>query len=157
MSLLTFLGNHYGTDKATDLGGHAYTEIYESLLGDSRYHVNQVLEIGSYRGASLKMWHDYFPRATVIGLDREPVDPGIDQDAFPRIRLILGDVRDPAVIARIREIAPFDLIIDDGSHLKEEIDSALSSFFPLLEPGGLYAIEDYGPTGPGNWLWLCRR
>jgi hypothetical protein len=40
---------------------------------------------------------------------------------------------------------PLDLVIDDASHLYEATKASFEILFPLIEPGGLYIIED--------WAW----
>mmetsp|Transcript_22791 Transcript_22791/g.49205 ORF Transcript_22791/g.49205 Transcript_22791/m.49205 type:complete len:300 (-) Transcript_22791:288-1187(-) len=61
------LGEFYGTDK-THTG---FVDVYQAALphGNERVHVQFVVEIGVFFGASLKMWRDYYPHATIIGID----------------------------------------------------------------------------------------
>jgi SAM-dependent methyltransferase len=42
-----------------------------------------------------------------------------------------------------------DLVVDDGSHLYEPTKTSLNVFLPLLRPGGIYLIEDWGWA---HWL-----
>ena len=98
------------------------------------------------------MWRDYFPNAEVIGVDIEDISvPG------PRIQIIRGDQSDPVLLARLRELGPFDVIIDDGSHFAEHIKASFEGLFEAVTPGGWYVIEDmqtayvpsYGGGAPG--------
>ncbi len=78
---LTRIGRRYGTDKVE----HGFCAFYDEHLDASRGRVRKVLEIGVFQGASLQMWRDYFPRATIHGLDTRLPDLG----ATTRIRLPL--------------------------------------------------------------------
>ena len=40
------------------------------------------------------------------------------------------------------EFGPFDLIIDDGSHVNAHVITTFEVLFPLLKTGGLYVVED---------------
>jgi hypothetical protein len=105
-----------------------------------------VLEIGiGYRddltlgGNSLYMWKNYFPRASVYGLDIfEKRLVGV-----PGVVAFRGDQSDPAALQTVVEsCAPFDLVIDDGSHIGLDIITAFGVLFPAVRPGGWYVIED---------------
>jgi predicted O-methyltransferase YrrM len=39
---------------------------------------------------------------------------------------------------------PLDLVIDDASHLLDPTRTSFNVLFPLLRPGGVYVIEDWG-------------
>jgi predicted O-methyltransferase YrrM len=60
---------------------------------------------------------------------------GVDQADGPRLRTILAD-----------EFAgdPLDLVVDDASHLLGPTRTSFNVLFPLLRPGGVYVIEDWG-------------
>ena len=53
-----------------------------------------------------------------------------------------------------RELGPFDIIIDDGSHMSHHIIASLNALFPHVRPGGMYVVEDlataYWPTWGGD-------
>lgn len=149
-SNLSWLAAVYGSDKGAT--AHRYGEIYERHLSHGRDDVVRVLEIGIYKGASLKMWRDYFPNAQVIGVDIEDISV-----EGPRIETIQGDQSDPALLARLRAMGPFDVIVDDGSHFAHHIKASFEGLFDALKPGGWYVIEDmqtayvpsYGGGAPG--------
>ena len=133
------LALEYGTDKGPH--GHNYTRHYQQYLDDRVPDtINRILEIGVAHAASLRMWADYCPRAQVTGLDN---DPRGDYPATDRIRVILGDQHD---LVKLRDIAaeygPFDLIVDDGSHVCEDIILSFETLWTYMVPGGLYSIED---------------
>ena len=61
----------YDTDKTTH---HTYGYVYDQLFPTEvqRRAVRRVLEIGVYRGGSLRGWREWFPKAEIHGLDINP-------------------------------------------------------------------------------------
>jgi hypothetical protein len=134
---LTELGLVYDTDKAY---WHRFTGVYETWLSSYRTSATRVLEIGVANGSSLKMWRDYFPNADIVGvdiLDRWWVNAD-------RIKTYIVDQSSKESIDAFlkTESKPFDIIIDDGSHLPEHQMTNLEYFWDALNPGGVYIIED---------------
>jgi hypothetical protein len=152
---LTDLANKFGTDKGTvSGGGHAYTIVYELLLRPLRDRQINLLEIGLAAGGpevdraadravvdppSIRMWHEYFPRARIHGLDISDFSE-FESDWFVFFRADCGDAKQLEKIAR--ETTRFDIIVDDGSHASFHQQLTLCTLFPTLKPGGLYIIED---------------
>lgn len=140
---LTRLAIRYGTDK---WGTHFYTPLYHELLSHLRDQPVRLLEIGvggydlkTVGGASLAMWADYFPMGEITGID--PLEKRLRLD--PRIKLFRGSQDDPAFLKQIcEERGPFDIIIDDGSHVPKHMVGSFNVLFPSLVDGGIYVIED---------------
>ncbi|MHB8689893.1 MAG: class I SAM-dependent methyltransferase [Solirubrobacteraceae bacterium] len=128
-----------------------YLPIYEQLLAEYRQRSFVLLELGVWRGDSLEMWRDCFPRATIIGVDLNAPE----LDLGRRVKIISGDQSDAELLARVRgEHAPegFDVIIDDASHVGELSARSLKALYgPHLRPGGLYVIEDWGTGYVTSW------
>jgi cephalosporin hydroxylase len=161
MDPLTELALQYDTDKGPTSprrSGHNYTPLYDQMLGRRRNEVRRVLEIGVLFGASLKMWHDYFPIALVWGIDTYMGNHTIEADKFPRIILVQGDATQTGTYEVVRDKSggKFDLIVDDGSHANNDVHAAFRLFAPLLAPNGVYAIEDTSLDGSrfNHGLWL---
>jgi hypothetical protein len=136
MDLLTSLALTYRTDKFE----HGFCGFYHAHLAPVRQDIRKVLEIGIFRGASLRMWRDYCPNAVIHGFDRNvPPEPLPD-----RIEVHRGDQANRDALRRLLEAtgSGFDLIIDDGGHTMEQQQVSLGVLFPHLRPGGLYAVED---------------
>ena len=132
------LARRFDTDKGP--GQHEYTPIYTRHLDDIREGVREVLEIGVFRGASLRMWEAWFPTATITGID-------IDKESA------LNEGRIRTVIQDVKEYQPdrsFDLIVDDGSHDTRDITAAAERLLPALNPGGWYVIEDLAVVSPDS-------
>ncbi len=122
----------------------SYVPIYARLLAPLRLRKCAILELGIWHGDSLEMWRDGLPRATIVGVDLEP----LPLELGDRVHLIRGDQTDAELMRRIRdEHAPdgFDLIIDDASHVGITSARSLQILFAdHLKPGGIYVLEDWG-------------
>ncbi len=139
-SLATLYGNHRGK---VSQRWESYLTVLDRTLGERRHDPVRLLEIGVQNGGSLEVWASYLPEARVlVGTD---IDPRCGALTFtdPRIRLVVGDVTDPAVQQQVADHADrFDVIIDDGSHRSSDIIDTFVALYPLLEDGGVYVIED---------------
>lgn len=146
MNKLTEIANRLGTDKGTMDYGHGYTELYDLLLLSKRNQVMTMLEIGindpRFPGASMKMWKEYFNYLVLVGFDNNPealkfADPSNSTYVY------LGDQSKPSDIIECgQNYGPFDLIVDDGSHISDHIINCFEQLFPFLKTGGMYIIED---------------
>jgi hypothetical protein len=135
---LNALGDLHGTDKRRDI--HNYLDIYERALRPDKDQVSSVLEVGVKHGASLRIWHDFFPQAQITGVD---IKPAARKHEAGRIAIRIADQSDSPALRRIaKERGPFDLIVDDGSHIWAHQISTFRALFPFLKPGGLFIIED---------------
>lgn len=129
----------------------AYLPVYEEVLGSLRRQPFALLELGIWRGASLALWRDAFPCATIVGVDL--VAPDIQLG--PRVHIVAGDQSDQEVFNRARAAhAPegFDVIIDDASHVGRLSARSIQALYAShLKPGGLYVIEDWGTGYMATW------
>jgi hypothetical protein len=132
---LSALAATYGTDKGvsgTSDKNHQYTLIYDRLFSGIRDKVEHVLEFGVFRGASLLMWADYFPKAQIHGLDKK-------RRSVPHPRIVTH---------RFNSITPldthfkFDLLVDDASHISSHQRVMFELHNKHVRPGGFYVIED---------------
>jgi hypothetical protein len=144
---LNELGLKHGTDKSTIK--HNYLDAYEELLAP--YHGVAdlgLLEIGVRRGASLRMWQDFFPNARMVGID---LLKSCRQFVDDRTSIELGDQSDKDFLDSVVARHQLDIIIDDGSHIwSHQIDS-FRWLFPHLRAGGIYICEDMH-TSRADWV-----
>lgn len=123
---------------------HHYFDLYERYFGRYRDRPVRMLEIGVFRGGSLRMWKQYFhPDSTIVGVDIDPSCSAheiADKNVFVRI----GSQADPSFLAAVNgEFGPFDIILDDGSHkTHHQIISFGALFRDALTDGGCYMVED---------------
>jgi hypothetical protein len=140
---LTRLAIKHGTDK---WGPHFYTPLYHALFSPLRDRPIRLLEIGvggygfhTIGGASLAMWAEYFSNAMITGIDIVEKRLALD----PRIKVFRGSQDDPIFLKNVcAERGPFDIIIDDGSHVPKQVAASFNILFPSLVDGGIYVIED---------------
>lgn len=123
---------------------HHYFDIYTKYFERYRNRPITMLEIGVFRGGSLRMWKEYFhPDSTIVGIDIDKSCQAheiADQNVFVRI----GSQADPTFLASVNgEFGPFDIILDDGSHkTHHQIISFGALFREALKDGGCYMVED---------------
>ena len=138
MSNLDLLAKKYGTDKSSDI--HNYCDKYAKYFMFERYSTIKILEIGVLDGNSLKTWKEYFYNADIVGID---INPDCAQYAEEKINIEIGDQTDPVFLKSvIDKYGPFDLIIDDGSHINDHVVYTFKELFPTLKESGTYVIED---------------
>lgn len=143
MSLLECF-NNAKSDKGKK---HNYHLVYEPILEEVRNLPLNFLEVGTFRGASIVAWLDYFPNANIYTMDifervkAEDIEVLKDdrvhwmkinstgKDVTEQVKKEWGDVE-------------FDFIIDDGSHLLKDQRDTFSNLYPLLKSQGTYWIED---------------
>lgn len=140
------------------MGREWYTPHYEKYFEPYRELAVKVLEIGvgGYNvpdagGESLRMWKHYFRRGLIYGLDFF-AKTGI---AESRLHVLQGDQGDERFLDSLaRQFGPFDIVIDDGSHISHHVITSFNALFPHVRPGGVYVVEDlltaYWPRWGGD-------
>jgi hypothetical protein len=138
LATLDGLGLKHGTDKASS--NHDYLHFYETFFAPLRNSQLTMLEIGVLDGASLRTWEEYFPKASIIGVD---ITPACKMHEKNRIKVELADQSNVEHLTRLAvKHGPFDIIIEDGSHMWEHQITSLRTLFPFLKDGGIYIVED---------------
>lgn len=143
--MLDEIGLKYGTDKASN--GHDYLKIYERIMPSVR-PVN-LLEIGWFDGASMRMWREYLhPESEIIGVDIEMKKP------IEGVHFFHGNATSYALHRYLKDFGPgpFDYIIDDGSHMSPEVIATLENLWDHVRPGGYYIVEDLQVSYHPDWL-----
>lgn len=128
--------NHIGTDKDT---WHSYGPVYDRLFNSFRDQPISLLEIGIFSGAALRAYADYFPQGQIYGLDLEDkILPSVRADA--RLKIAFGNALDLRVVNHFN--TTYDIIIEDASHHPNHQIQHMRDFTRLLNPGGIYIMED---------------
>ncbi len=154
------LAYKYGTDKCPRIK-HNYTPYYYHKFKKLRNSVKMFFEmgIGYYeniqnvdkkydprlkrwyqKGASLKMWRDFFPKTQIVGADFRRQTLFKDE----RIDTYLCDERDPKQVKNLlKKIGKkIDVFIDDGSHNRDLQVLLAKTALPHLRKDVIYIIED---------------
>jgi cephalosporin hydroxylase len=140
MRILNGLAKKYGTDKSSDI--HNYCDKYEKYLPFNRNDKLKILEIGVLNGKSLLTWKEYFYESQIIGIDINP-DCKQYENKESNIIVEIGSQVDHVFLNDImREYGPFDMILDDGSHINEHVIFSFEYLFQSVKPGGVYIVED---------------
>ena len=141
MTTLQKLGEKFNTDKSHpshSYKGKTYCDVYDKYFKDIRHEVKVVVEIGVLGGASLKMWEEYFPNATIYGID---INPKAEMYRTDRIKIIVGDQNDEGFLQSVKEqIGEIDILIDDGSHINRHIIHSYNVLSPIVKR--FYIVED---------------
>ena len=131
-------GKKYGTDKSSE--SLNYLNKYDFFLNGIRDSEQTILELGIYKGSSLKMWRDYFPTGKVIGVDINPQCKEF-QDLKSQIYVEIGDLSNISFLNKLEKYQP-TIILDDASHMWSHQIIALYQLFHVLKSGGIYILED---------------
>jgi hypothetical protein len=126
----------------TDKGGeHSYIEdYYDKEFTPKKSCYLNILEIGIYRGGSLRLWLDWFHNLNLWGIDNEK-KYFLGEINDPRCQIIFEDAYCKESSERF-EGGFFDYIIDDGPHTTESHLELIRYWTPKLKKGGKFIIED---------------
>lgn len=152
---LNCLARVFGTDK---WGSHWYTQHYQRYFAPLKGKRLNILEIGvggygrsEAGGGSLRMWKAYFRKSRIVGIDL------YDKTHLSEHRIDIRQCNqtDAEALFRLsREYGGFDIIIDDGSHLNEDVVKSFRLLFRMLRENGIYVVEDtqtaYWPSWGGG-------
>jgi cephalosporin hydroxylase len=136
------------TDKGTV---HSYLGLYSEILAPKQHTAMNVLEVGICFGGSIKLWHDYFPNATIHAIDIMLYESVWDElKNKERIQLHTSsavnatrvDAYDAEWVTKTFGGMEFDFMLDDGPHTLESMIAFIKLYLPLLAKGGVLIIED---------------
>ncbi len=146
------LFHYYGSDKAnflikTQEKSHGYSVFYEKKFKKFDNKSLNILEIGSYAGASAAAFSKYLPKSNIFCFD---INISNFKYKSKKIHVFGLDINDKNKISKTLNrinstfnVKEFDLIIDDGSHNLSDILYGFKLFFNFLKRDGLYVIEEF--------------
>ena len=144
-----------GTDKSSQI--HNYCVKYEKWLPFNRLEPLKILEIGVLNGESLETWREYYPNATIVGIDIMP-ECKKHEDLARKILVEIGSQDDPVFLRNLAlQHGPFDLIVDDGSHVNQHVTTSFVHLIDSVKPEGVYVIEDCATSYWEEWGGGFRR
>lgn len=120
-----------------------YLDVYNRVFEHYRDKNINFLEIGIQNGGSLEVWSEFFKNAkNIIGCD---IDKKCSELRYSNsvINVIVGDATQSTTKNEIlKKIDVFDIVIEDASHKSCDIIKAFIDFFPYLNDGGIFVVED---------------
>lgn len=134
----------------SDKGELGYGDIYAELFKD--LESPRLLEIGIWKGGSLRAWKEAFPTGQIVGLDiNEPPD-------VRNLRQIcdvwIGNQASKEFLKNlVQHYTNFDIIIDDGSHHWLDQQTSFEVLWPAISSEGFYVIEDLGTSYEQKYGW----
>lgn len=127
--------------------GHGFSDFYEKHLTSFKNKKINILEVGSFSGASAASFVKFFPLSKVYCLD---INLTNFKYSSKKIEVFGLDISEKEMLNKFyklinisKETQYFNIIIDDGSHKLGDIVTALNSLYKNLKSGGLYIIEDF--------------
>lgn len=135
----------YDTDKNTcERRGHCYGKAYDGIFRSfDRTTKLDLIEIGIENGASLLVWREFFPNASITGVDIKDMV----ENKHPDVEYIIEDVKN------MSPEQEYDIVIDDGSHKLKDVVHTVRNF--KLKEGGVMVIED--AQAPEHWFQKIRK
>lgn len=133
------------TDKNT---AHGYGEFFYDKLLEPYLDANiNFLELGVQHGGSILAFAQVLKRARIYGIDVNLSKNRYkeQQEVTRRVKLIQLDLYKTTSHEVVNEnlgMTKFDIIIDDASHDLHHQATAFKMFYPRLNLGGTYVIED---------------
>ncbi|GAA5074480.1 class I SAM-dependent methyltransferase [Roseibacterium beibuensis] len=143
-----------------------YFEVYEREMTRFRQRPISFLEIGVFKGGSIPMWKGFFAEGSRLTF--VDIDPDCAQHAEEGTSVEIGNQADPDFLAQLAEKhGPFDVILDDGSHVCAHQIASFEALWPHISDRGIYVVEDchtsYWPGFGGgyrneaSWIEYAKR
>jgi predicted O-methyltransferase YrrM len=134
----------------TIVKGEPYLKFYEELA--SWFSPRSILELGIFQGGGYVFLDKLFApeRMSAVDISPDPVPPLLHYIAEAKFRYVhfsTSQSYSEALQGIVRDELDnqLELVIDDASHTYELTKASFELLFPLLQPGGIYVIED--------WAW----
>ena len=156
--MVSILRECFDRNKCDKGSKHNYELIYEDFLNCAMEDINDgfssdpltILEIGIYKGASIKSFVEFFSyhqfeNYKIYAIDTfQRVNPeNIEILKHPNVEWYKAD----STNNKFHEVynGEFDMIIDDGLHTPEAQMKTFQNYWPSLKLNGSYIIEDVWP------------
>lgn len=144
--------------------GHTYiTNYYNEKFTPLRNEPIKILEIGNYRGDGLRLFRQWFTKASIYGIEYNPIiydeekkdyvyirsepkygklfNNGISEEYIPGCWCYMLNAYDSYTLNNF-DNETFDIIIEDGSHTLQDQLYVLKHWLKKIKPGGTLIIED---------------
>ena len=153
---LTFLFEYFNSDKGEffidqyvqpskrskeKIKAHGYSKAYEEYLKKFKTDIINILEIGSFYGNASAALYFYFNNASIFGAD---INPDMFKYRSKRITNFFVNSNSRLSIKEniLNRKINFKIIIEDASHMLKDQVISVFMLFKILEPGGIFIIEE---------------
>ena len=134
----------FTSTKTDKMSRHHYERYYDRWFAPFQKKTGvKFLEIGVHEGASLNAWKRYFQKPELImglaygtGSPNSPIDH--DQEWKPGVFVHVGDQATNESMDYLKAKGPWDVIVDDGSHVPEHQIFSLFKLWESIKPGGKF-------------------
>lgn len=110
----------------------------------------RILEIGTYYGGTLKQWLQHATRgAVVVSVDTYAIPQADNRRLYASwakkgvaIHALEGRSDDPAIVAQVRDLGPYDWVLIDADHTLGAVSRDWQTYGPMCAPGGVIIFHD---------------
>ena len=110
-----------------------------------------IVEIGTYRGGSARLWNALFSPSVIITIDASKM---ADLDDVPGVHYLHGQPsQNEETLDNVRRILDgreIDFLFIDGGHLYPEVKADFEMYYPLVRGGGVIMFHDVYYDIPGR-------
>lgn len=118
----------------------SHWELNQLLLTLEPLHPKRILEIGTHRGGSIRVWRDVFNPELLVGIN--DTSEMTDSEG---IQMIIGRSQEEVVRTQVIDESgnkPIDFLFIDGSHYYNDVKEDFRMYSQLVRPGGIIAFHD---------------
>ena len=143
MHIIKFSDFYDSSKEKSDKGTrHSYIKnFYCKEFTPKRLLPLNIVEIGIYKGESLRLFREYFPNATITGIDQERQKNFEEIYTTKNINCIEKNAY-KLYTAEFFEYESIDYLIDDGPHSLESQIDCVRFYWDKIKKGGKIIIED---------------
>ena len=143
------------TDKNTL---HSYLDLYQTLFENKKNTTKNILEIGIYKGGSIKLWDDFFTNTTIYGLEYDNINYPFNNNDNNNNTITIYKSTDAYNIdffnnTFLHKNIKCDFLIDDGPHTLESMQSFILLYSQIMTYDGILIIEDVQSI---EWIELLK-
>jgi len=142
--LPTFGGKYVGGIHVQQIPDEIAPAIHAILK--SGHRIDAYLEIGVAAGGTTSLFHHFFRPGEIVLVDdgahwKAGLREGILKDV-PHL-FIRGNSHSPEIAGQVAGVSPdYDLIIIDAGHAYDAVRADVSTYLPMLRPGGFLLLHD---------------
>jgi len=141
MDLREIVEREYESGRGAGKPWH-YWAVYQEFLEARRGDPLRLLELGVESGRSARIFREYLPNATIVGLDYHERPERLPES----VHFVRGKQQDSAALEQAVVLGgPFDVVVDDAAHVGTMAKASHEFLYKdHVAPGGYYIFEDWG-------------